>query len=426
MRYLIIAIVFVLGLSGMAFAQPAQSGLRDIYIRGLTAYNEADYEGFLAAMQEVAVLRPAQWSVRYNVAAGLALTGDVEGAMEQLEAMGAGGLYVNIPAESDFDSLHDHPRYDALLATMDGLLVPSGESALVHEFDVVGLMPEGLAVDEATGTKFISSIREGRIWRVGEDGGLEDFVLPDAHEGIGGLFGMAVDNARGILWVTSSTPGQYIGPHREAGPLSALFGFDLTTGAVRHYFPLEGERHFLGEVVIGPDGGIYASDSLDPVIYRVSDDLSALEPYFVVDQYTNLQGFDFASDGRLYIADYVHGIGLADITTGTLAPLVSEEERSLIGVDGMFYVDGALVVIRNGVWPHAIMRHELADDGTTIVSTRVLASQHPLWDEPTLGQIVDGQLIYSATSGWPSFLDDGTVAEGAELAPIRIMSIAID
>lgn len=426
MRLLAITTAILIGFGAAAVAQPAQSDLREIYIRGLTAYNEADYEGFLAAMREVAALRPAQWSMLYNVAAGLALTGDSEGAMAQLEAIGASGLYVNVAADADFDSLHDHPRYDALLASMDALLEPSGESALVHEFDVVGLMPEGLAIDEATGAMYISSIREGRVWRVAEDGTLEDFVLPDAHDGIGGLFGMAVDNGRGILWVTSSTPGQYIGPHRDAGPPSALFGFDLVTGAVRHYLPLEGERHFLGEVVIGPEGGIYASDSLDPVIYRVRDDLSALEPYFVADQYTNLQGFDFAPDGRLYIADYVQGIVLADVAAGMLTPLVAEDDTSLIGVDGMFYVDGALIAIRNGVQPHRILRFELADDGITIMRTGVLASRLALWDEPTLGQIVDGQLIYNAASGWPSFLDDGTVAEGAELSPIRIMSVELD
>jgi len=421
-----LTLALAIGIGPAAFAQPSQPSLRDIYVRGLTAYSEGDMDGFLLAMEEVAEIRPHQWSVRYNVAAGHALTGDTEGAVERLEAMADGGLYVNVVTESDFASLQDHPRYDALLAQMAALLEPSGDDTLVHEFDVVGLMPEGLAVDEATGAMYISSIREGRIWRVSPGGTLENFVRPDTHEGIGGLFGMAVDGARGVLWVTSSTPGQYIGPHAEAAPPSALFGFDLSTGDVRHYFPLDGDRHFLGEVVIGPDGGVYASDSLDPVIYRLSDDMNALEPYFAADQYTNLQGFDFAGDGRIYVADYIHGIGLADVAAGTLTPLMAADGTSLIGVDGLFYADGALIVIRNGVQPHRIMRLEMAEDGTSVTQSRVLVNRLLLWDEPTLGQIIDGHLIYNAASGWPSFLDDGTVVEGADLAPIRIMSVAID
>ena len=82
--------------------------------------------------------------------------------------------------------------------------------------------------------------------------------------------------------------------------------------------------------------------------------------------------------------------------------------------------------IRNGAVPHRIVRFDLAADGASITGTRVLAANLELWDEPTLGQIMDGQLVYNAASGWPSFLDNGEVAEGAELTPIRIMSIAID
>jgi len=426
MRTFGLAIIIALSLFTSAVGQTARPDPRSIYMEGLTAYNEGDMQGFLDAMLELETLRPHQWSILYNVAAGYALTGETDRAIEKLETIAASGLYIDIAEDSDFASLADHPLYDALIAAMAALIGPQGESALVHEFNLAGVMAEGLAVDEANDTVYVSSVRQGLIWRTTDGSALEEFVAPDAHDGIGGLFGMAVDAERGLLWATSSTPGQYIGPNRESQPPSALYAFDLITGVVEHYFPLEGEGHFLGEVLIGPDGGVYASDSADPVIYRVRDDFNALEPFFAGDQYTNFQGFDFDGMGRLYIADYVHGLVVVDLPSGQAQVIAVADGSNLSGVDGLFYWDGSLVAIRNGTPPHSIIRFILSEDGQTILSRQTLAVNLDTWDEPTLGQIVDSQLFYNAASGWPSFMDDGSVADGADLSPIRIMSISLD
>jgi len=426
MRTVCAAIIFALSLITSAMGQPAETDIRSIYLGGLTAYNDGDMQGFLDAMLELETLRPHQRSIIYNVAAGYALNGETDRAIEKIETIAASGVYMDIAADTDFASLAGAPGYDALIATMTALIGAQGESALEHEFLPVGVLAEGLAVDETNGALYISSVRQGLIWRTSDGNSLEEFVAPNAHDGIGGLLGMAVDTERGLLWAASSTPGQYNGPNRENQPPSALFGFDLTTGAVEHYLPFEGEGHFLGEVVIGPDGDVYASDSADPVIYRVSDDLSVLEHFFTSDQYTNFQGFDFDGMGHLYIADYVHGLVVVDLASGQAQVVDAVDGSNLSGVDGLFYWEGSLVAIRNGAPPHSIIRFILSEDGQTISSRQTLAVNLEAWDEPTLGQIVGGQLYYNAASGWPSFRDDGSVVDGAELSPIRIMSIDLN
>ncbi len=413
------------GLSPAA-AQQSDLTVAEIWDQGYTAYNDGNMEGFLVAMVELERRRPHQLPMLYNVAAGYALTGRPELAMAKLEAIAAAGLYMNVERDEDFASLREHPRYEALLVAMDALMVPRGESDLVAEFDLRGVLPEGIAIDETSGAMFISSVQLGQIWRVGADGELAVFVAPDAHVGLGGILGMAVDNARGLLWATSSTPGQYSGPNRSTNPPSALFAFDLQSGAVRHYLPLEREVNFLGDVVIGPDGRVYASDSASPIIFRVSRDLSSLEPYYSNDQFTNFQGFDFDPDGRIYLADYVHGLILIDPATRQVIRLAVPDGTNLSGIDGLFYVDHTLIAIRNGLPPNRIVRFYLSADGTAIDRTEVLVNRHSAWDEPTLGQIVDGRLIYNAASGWGNFTAEGELVAGATLAPIRIMSVELD
>lgn len=427
MRHFVLLLTVLLGLSGQAaFAQQSDRSVTEIWNQGFAAYNNGNMEGFLVAMVELERRRPHQLPVLYNVAAGLALTGQIEAAMEKLERIAAAGLYMNVERDEDFASLRGHPRYEALLVAMDALMAPSGESRIVAEFDTRGVLPEGIAIDEQSGVTFISSVMLGKIWRVDESGNLVDFVAADAHPGLGGILGMAVDNARGLLWAASSSPGQYSGPNRSLNPPSALFGFDLETGAVRHYLPLERDLNFLGEVVIGPDGRIYASDSAEPIIFRVSADLSSLDLYYSNDQLTNFQGFDFDGRGRIYLADYLHGLILIDPANREVFRLAAPDGTNLSGIDGLFYVDHTLIAIRNGLPPNRIVRYQLSDDGRGITSVEVLVNNHSSWDEPTLGQIVGGQLIYNAASGWPNFTADGELVAGAQLEPIRIMSVELD
>ncbi|HEY6930253.1 MAG TPA: hypothetical protein VJA66_11305, partial [Thermoanaerobaculia bacterium] len=60
----------------------------------------------------------------------------------------------------------------------------------------------------------------------------------------------------------------------------------------------------------------------------------------------------------------------------------------------------------NGVTPHRVIRLDLAPDGLSIAKARILEMNHPDFDEPTLGVVVESTLYFSADSQGGKYLDD--------------------
>ena len=80
-------------------------------------------------------------------------------------------------------------------------------------------------------------------------------------------------------------------------------------------------------------------------------------------------------------------------------------DLSLTGIDGLALFERSLVAIQNGIVPHRVIRLDLAPDGVTISKAAILEMNHPDFDEPTLGVVVDGVFYFSADSQGQKFLD---------------------
>jgi hypothetical protein len=86
-----------------------------------------------------------------------------------------------------------------------------------------------------------------------------------------------------------------------------------------------------------------------------------------------------------------------------------------LGIDGLYYHQGHLIGIQNGVVPHRVARFTLSPAGDRILEARVLERAHPRYDEPTLGVPVNGDLFYIANSQWARFGPDGRIADSTVL-----------
>ena len=84
---------------------------------------------------------------------------------------------------------------------------------------------------------------------------------------------------------------------------------------------------------------------------------------------------------------------------------------TLLGIDGLTYHAGGLIAIQNGVRPHRVIRLRLGPQLREIASVEVLEANHPLFDEPTLGTVLDNWFYYIANSGWPQLDDLGGFRE---------------
>lgn len=166
-----------------------------------------------------------------------------------------------------------------------------------------GLHPEGIEWDGRRGRFLVGSVTRGTVTAVRDDGSHEPFVEDGA---LTGSIGIHIDGGRDRLLVMNANPGALRDDSKKGQ--AKLGAYDLATGE-RIYMadlaPLAGGRHFGNDVTAAPDGTAYVTDSLSPVIYRVSPEG---EPSVLVEDERlggdgfGLNGIDYHPDGYLVVA----------------------------------------------------------------------------------------------------------------------------
>ncbi|MEV7176169.1 hypothetical protein [Kitasatospora sp. NPDC093679] len=141
------------------------------------------------------------------------------------------------------------------------------------------LHPEGAAWDAAHGRFLVSSLRHGTVSAVRPDGSVTTLV--DDPAVLVSTVGLHVDAARNRVLVANGDPGVSL---RTApggsGHVAGIGAYDLTTGRRLFYTDLaataaDGGSHLANDLVVGPDGTAYVTDSFAPVVYRVAPDGTA-------------------------------------------------------------------------------------------------------------------------------------------------------
>ena len=130
------------------------------------------------------------------------------------------------------------------------------------------VFPEGIAFEESTGDFFVSSTTDGTIFRA-------DVADETAHEFLAGggdgrttAIGVAVDGS-GRLFIAGGGTG-------------TAWVYDSTSGDLLGRFTTPAGATFLNDIAIDRSGDAYVTDSLRPIIWRITAatitaDLTALE-----------------------------------------------------------------------------------------------------------------------------------------------------
>ncbi|KQV19178.1 MULTISPECIES: hypothetical protein [unclassified Kitasatospora] len=139
------------------------------------------------------------------------------------------------------------------------------------------LHPEDAVWDAAHGRFLVGSLRHGTVSVVRPDGSVRTLV--DDPEHLVSVVGIQIDRARGRVLVANADPGVGL-RHDPARVVAGIGAYDLESGRRIFYTDLaavaaDGGRHFANDLVLGPDGEAYVTDSFAPVMYRVRPDGSA-------------------------------------------------------------------------------------------------------------------------------------------------------
>ena len=383
------------------------------YRQAVQAYQARDYPAFLDHARRAQALRPAHGGVTYALASAYALTGDTAAALAALRRFGAMGYAAEVAADSDFAALRGNPA----LADIERRLLQNREplvrGAAAFELPERDLLAEGVAYDPREGTFYVSAVHRRKIVRMTPDGRFADFATLEGGES-GAPLGIRVDPVRRVLWVASAPMPQMRGYSPADSGRSALLRYELDTGRLtgRYPVPADGRAHVFGDLVIARGGEVYVSDSRAPVIYRLRPDAESLAPLVESPLLVSAQGLALAPDERsLFVADYAGGILRVDLADRAVSAIPAADTVAPLGIDGLYYVNGGLVGIQNGVTPHRVLRLHLSATGDRIDGAEVLERAHPRYQEPTLGVVVGRDLYYVANSQYERFTQDGRVAQ---------------
>jgi sugar lactone lactonase YvrE len=162
-----------------------------------------------------------------------------------------------------------------------GLTAAIGHALAAAPAEIV-IPGERLATESLTssrdGTVYIGSIGLGSIFRAKPGAATaEPFIAPKTN-GIGSVFGVFADDKSNTLYACSGTPN--FGPPQAGAPPpppSALYAFDLKTGAPKGKWQMPTRGAFCNDIAVGRDGTAYATDTQNMQVARLKPGAQSLE-----------------------------------------------------------------------------------------------------------------------------------------------------
>lgn len=417
MKTMLLVMVLAIGVAVPPMAADDVADSRRLQQEGLTAYKEKKADVFLAKIRAASDLRPQHPTLLLQLAVALAANGQHQNALGVLDRVAAMGFVYTLD-DAELEPIRALPSFARVAKRFEANARAIGTAKQELTVDRLGMIPEGLAYDAKRRRWLISSVRNGEILAVSADG--EVNTLADLPWGV---FGMAVDAKRGVLWATTAAVAQTEEFREEDKGKAALLKIDLASGEILETFPApEGAPHHFGDVAVAADGEVYVSDAR-PVILRVAG--KTLEP-FARGPFSSMQGIAPARN-VLYVADYAKGIMVVDRRTGDVHALRVPPNASVLGIDGLYLAgESTLIGTQNGTNPNRIIRIRLAPGGLAVSSVETLLANGSGMGDPTLGAVVGKRFFFNGNAQWDLFGGDGKIADPLKLKPAVVLSVPVN
>lgn len=370
---------------------------------------------------------PGQAAYANAYAALSARVQDTAETLRALSRLAEMGLSVDLTTQDDFASLRDAPSLRAVTRRLAANAEPLVRGVLKVTLPEADFFPEGMSHDPVAEVWYVGSVRHRKVSRIRRDGTVEDAVR-EGQDGLWAVLGVRADPATGSLWVTTAAVPQMAGYTPADSGRSGIYAFDLASGHLkaRYLLPPSASGHLLGDLVVAPNGDVYATDSQDPAIWRIPKNGDHAEEFLRHPLFRSLQGPALDPSGRiLYVADYSHGVLAVDLDSRQVRALAVPPGATALGIDGLVWYDGSLLGVQNGVSPARVVRLVLDPAGGRIIAVRVLDRQPTLAPEPTIGTVWAGTFYYVANSQWEEYDEAGRLKAGVRLEPPRILELRL-
>ena len=385
-------------------------------------YNDnGDYQRFIWTLQRLIELSPNSGTLKLQLAITYAQLDNKSGAYDLLVRMQSQGYGYDLTDDKRFDKIRGTKVWDYIVANLKANLKPFGEGKRAFDIDAKDSLIENLVYDPKRKQFIAGSMREGVISLATMDGKLTPFITPNANNGLWSVYDLGIDSAHDALYVASSSVVQFKNYKPEDAGKAGVFKFQLSTGKFIGKYLVPGEgRHILSTLVVGKDGKVFAADGVANEIYKL--DAAGLKLVMRNPKLESVRGMALSPDGKiLYFADYSLGIFGIDLAKGSGFEVKHNAEKlALGGIDGLYYYDGNLIMISNGMSPARVMRLKLSPDGRGITGALPLDAAQPAFTAPTYGAIVDDHLFFIANSQKSQYDQYGLPLDATKLQPVHV------
>ena len=235
------------------------------------------------------------------------------------------------------------------LATCVALIIGFAQAASAAEIligdaksqpESLTVAPGGVVIVGSASSPFVYKVRPGSTTA-------EKFIDVSGEPAGTFFFGMLADGASNTLWTCQLTPVADATPARKH---TALRGFDLTTGAAKLRWNLPGDDSTCNDFAIGPDKALYISDTANGRIYRLAPGAESAELYLEHRTLMGVDGITFL-DGTLYVNNVIFNKLYripVDAAGKPGTPVDIWMDQPVRGPDGMRAANGKLYVAENG------------------------------------------------------------------------------
>jgi sugar lactone lactonase YvrE len=408
---------------------PASARLAHWFNQAAQAFDSGQLDDWVEATEKLHELRPYNQDFMTHLVVGYARQQDLNQAFGMMLNMQQQGLAEDWSRFEELAPLREHRLYDHLVGLMSEAGQPFGRFEDHGRVPADLAMPEGIARDPESDLLFVGSVRDGRILSSDDGEDWTVFATPETVKGLASVFDLVVDSERGYLWVATGSAPQFRGYDAENLAPSALLKLDLESGELLDVFavPGAGDQHLLGSIALASDGTVYAADTRQPVVFRLTEGEGALQLFFGNRDFSSLRGLALSGDDRLlYIADYEQGIFvLATDGSNQGWKLAVPETLNEGGIDGLYWWENHLVAIQNGVSPQRVLRLQLGPDGLGVIAVAPVLAALEAFDTPTFGVMDGSRLMMFSGSHW-QHVDGRGNPLADELPKIRLLEADVD
>jgi hypothetical protein len=363
----------------------------------------------IAALEKLRSTFPDRGAILYSLAAAkqhLRETREALALLKQCLALHEGfdpsgePLFLELKTMKEFTAMIEGVHQDF------PVVAQAREAFRTREKDLV---PEGLAYDAQRNLFYLTSLNRRKIVEIGRDGNESDFVPADRF-GLLPVLGIRLNASDDTIWADSFT---------DSTGQTELLHFDANGKLLGRFKPTDSAKHGFNDLVVRKNGEVITTDSLASEVLRFDPSAHSFatlplhRPLF----YPN--GVALSDDDHtLYVADSL-GVLSVDLANSQSHDVDPGPRSTLAGIDGLYWHNGSLIGIQNGIGTPRIVAFHLSSDGLRVTRATVLENRTSLCVLPTTGAIRGSDFYFIANSQIDNMNND-KVMDVTRLEVVRV------